>query len=290
MPVMPRSLSRRSILSIVLGGVILSGLLYACAGLGGSRESPWKVSENRMVLPDIGEVAWFAGGEDAVHTVIFVHGTPGSATAWKGYIHDVPAGFRFIAIDRPGFGGSSNRAVTELDRQAKAIEPFLPQRGASAILVGHSLGGPIIARAAIDFPDRVGALVILAGSLDPGLEKINPLQYFGRWWPISRLLPRSLYNSNLELFALETELEKLARDLGRITIPVIIVHGTKDRLVPYDNVAFMEQMMTNARLEIVTLEDRNHFLPWNSRDVVDEAIQKASYMLDESAKAASLID
>lgn len=106
----------------------------------------------------------------------------------------------------------------------------------------------------------------------------------------SRLLPRSLYNSNLELFALETELEKLARDLGRITIPVIIVHGTKDRLVPYDNVAFMEQMMTNARLEIVTLEDRNHFLPWNSRDVVDEAIQKASYMLDESAKAASLID
>lgn len=242
------------------------------------------------MLPDIGELAWFADGEDAVQSVVFVHGTPGSSSAWKGYVHDVPAGFRFVAIDRPGFGASSDNAVPELDRQANALTPFLPEEGPGAILVGHSLGGPIVARAAIDYPDQVGALVIIAGSLDPGLEKINPLQHLGRWWPISKLLPTSLYNSNLELFALEAELGKLKQDLDQLTIPVIVVHGTKDRLVPYDNVAFMKQMMTNATLEVVTLEDKNHFLPWNSKDVVDEAIQRASHMLNESTITVSLID
>lgn len=243
-----------------------------------------------MVLPEIGEVVWFADGEASGQPVVFVHGTPGSATAWKGYIHDVPPGFNFMAMDRPGFGASSSSVVVELDQQARAFIPLLPEDGPGAILVGHSLGGPIIARAAIDFPDQVGALIILAGSLDPDLEKINPLQHLGRWWPISKLLPTSLYNSNLELFALEGELEKLKQDLDRITIPVIIVHGTRDRLVPYDNVAFMKQMMTNARLEVVTLEDENHFLPWNSKDVVDEAIQRASHMLNESTSTVSLID
>lgn len=287
---MPRILSKVSISALLLCGLILLTLLYACAGAVSARDNPWEATRSGKVIPGIGEVIWFAGGEDAARTVAFVHGTPGRASAWKDYIQNVPSGFNFLAIDRPGFGDSPDKAVPELDRQADTLVSLLPDAGGKAILVGHSLGGPIIARAAVDYPDRVGALVIVAGSLDPGLEKINPLQYIGRWWPVSKILPGSLYNSNLEIFALEAELELLKQDLGRLAIPVIIVHGTKDRLVPYENVAYMKQTMTNAALEVVTLEGQNHFLPWNSKDIVDEAIRRASQMMDESGKGISLSD
>lgn len=290
---MPRLTKRKSRVAMLLTILALPVLLYACASLGGGEEKPWRVAENRTKVSGMGDLAWFSGGEEASgleQTVIFVHGTPGSATAWKDYIHNVPPGFRFISIDRPGFGNSEPEAVPELERQALVLGALMKDQEAPVILVGHSLGGPIIAQAAIDYPEQVGALVILAGSLDPALEKINPLQHVGKWWPVSSLLPRALYNANLEIFALEIELENLAKNLHLIEIPVLIVHGTQDRLVPYDNVAYMKQKLTNARVDVVTLEGQNHFLPWNSREAVDQAIKTAATRVDQHEAHRSLID
>lgn len=290
---MLRLTKRKSRIAILLSILVLPVVLYACAGAGGGEEEPWRVNENRTSVSGMADLAWFSGGgtkADAQQTVIFVHGTPGSATAWKDYIHNVPPGFRFLSIDRPGFGNSEPGVVPELERQARALGALMKDQEQPVILVGHSLGGPIIAQAAINFPEQVSALVILAGSLDPALEKINPLQHVGKWWPISSLLPRTLYNANLEIFALEAELEKLGRSLHLIKIPVLIVHGTQDRLVPYENVAYMEQMLTNARVEVVTLEGQNHFLPWNSREAVEQAIKSAATRAKQPEAHRSLID
>lgn len=273
--------------------LVLPVLLYACSGSGGGKEKPWHVAENRTKVSGMEDLAWFSGGEERAapnQTVIFVHGTPGSATAWMDYNHNVPTGFRFVSIDRPGFGNSEPGVVPKLEMQALALGALMKGQKTPVVLVGHSLGGPIIAQAAIDYPEQVGALVILAGSLDPALEKINPFQHVGKWWPVSRLLPRALYNANLEIFALEAELERLGRSLHLIEIPVLIVHGTQDHLVPYENVAYMEQMMTNARLDVVTLEGQNHFLPWNARETVDQAIKTAATRINEADVPRSLTD
>lgn len=211
-----------------------------------------------------------AGDTDGVR-VIFIHGTPGSAGAWDDYLADVPSGFEYIAVDRPGFGESGpDNAVTSLERQARAIEPLL--EGESVILVGHSLGGPIAAMLAVMWPDRVHGAVIAAGSLDPSLEDIHFMQPVGEWWGVRHVLPRSIRNSNRELMALEPELNALAARLDRITAPVEIVHGTADNLVPFENVAFMEREMSGAALTVTVLDGQNHFLPWNSRADIEAAI------------------
>lgn len=282
---MPRLPKRKSFLAALSLLLVLPVVLYACAGPGRSGEEPWRVGANRTQVAGMADLVWYASASDAkekLQPVIFVHGTPGSADAWKEYIHNAPDGFRFIAVDRPGFGSSEHDVVPQLARQGDALAALMNQLDHPVILVGHSLGGPIIARAAIDYPDQVGALVILAGSLDPGLEKINPLQHLGRMWPVSQLLPRALYNANLEIFALEGELEALGERLDDISMPVIILHGTKDGLVPFENVAYMEQMMTNARVEVVPLIGQNHFLPWNSRVFVDQAIKSAAARMSET--------
>jgi len=217
-----------------------------------------------------------AGARDGTR-VIMVHGTPGSATAWADYLLSPPPGIELLALDRPGFGNSGPAdAVTRLADQAAAVSALMPPDDRPVVLLGHSLGGAVVARVAADHPERVSALVLLAASLDPALEAIHPMQRLGAWPPIRALLPRAIRNANAELMALRPELQALADLLPRIMAKVVIVHGTDDDLVPVANVPFMQARLRGARcVKVVMLEGRNHFLPWNSEAAVRDAIRVA---------------
>jgi len=209
--------------------------------------------------------------------LILVHGTPGAATGWADYLATPPAGVEVLALDRPGFGRSGPPgAMPSLADQAAAVRALLPADGRPVVLLGHSLGGPVVARVAADVPGRITALVLVAASLDPALEGIHPVQHVGAWAPVRAMLPRVIRNANTELMALKPELEALALDLPRITAKVVILHGTEDDLVPVANVPFMQARLTGARcVKTRLLPGRNHFLPWNAEAEVRQAIATA---------------
>jgi len=223
------------------------------------------------------QVSALVAGDPHGARLILVHGTPGSATGWNDYLLDPPPGMEVVALDRPGFGRSAALgAVPFLDAQAAAVAALLPMDGRRAVLLGHSLGGAIVARVAANHPTRIAALVLLSASLDPALEVIHPLQWLGAWAPVRWLLPRALAHANAELMALKPELEALASLLPRIAAPVFLVHGTRDDLVPLANVAYLQSRLSGAcSVTTLLLEGRNHFLPWNSADLVRDAIRQA---------------
>ncbi len=211
--------------------------------------------------------------------VVFVHGTPGSAGAFVGYLRrmDLAERFLLISIDRPGFGRTRpRRAEPSLARQAAALTALLaalPAGSPPAILVGHSLGGPVIAKAAVRDPARVGGLVVLAGAFDPAFERVHPLQYLGEAPPFVWLLGRALRNANRELIPLKGELERLRADLTRLRAPILVLHGTRDRLVPYGNVAYLMRMAKRVpRLEARPLAGEDHFIVWTQEEAVEKAI------------------
>jgi pimeloyl-ACP methyl ester carboxylesterase len=190
------------------------------------------------------------------------------------YVLEPVPGTHSVALDRPGFGLSAPEgAVTSLAAQAAAVVALFPQGGERVILVGHSLGGAVVARVAAEHPQRVLALVLLASSLDPAQEVIHPLQPVGQMWPVKWMLPRLLRNANDELMAFKAELDLLQPMLARIQAPTLIVHGTQDDLVPFANVAYMQAQLTHAKcVKTRVLDGVNHFLPWNSEAAVREAI------------------
>lgn len=113
-----------------------------------------------------------AGTNGSVPLILFVHGSPGSWKAWAQYLNDpdLLARTRMIAVDRPGFGGSeAGQAEPSLEQQCQDIAPLLEQAppGQRVLLVGHSFGGPVVCRLAMDHPDKVTDLIVLAGSIDP---------------------------------------------------------------------------------------------------------------------------
>jgi pimeloyl-ACP methyl ester carboxylesterase len=223
------------------------------------------------------KISYLKNGLSSDPLVILVHGTPGSATGWNDYVLSPPEGMEVIAVDRLGFGESGpNQAITSLKEQAEAVASLLPNTNRPVVLLGHSLGGPIVAWVAAHYPSRVSAVVFLAASMDPAEEKIHPMQWVGNWPLVRPFLPRAIRNANSELLALKAELVELEKMLPLIRAKVLIVHGTKDDLVPVSNVAFMQLRLSGTSCVQTTLLDgRNHFLPWNSPEVVRNAIRQA---------------
>lgn len=231
--------------------------------------------------PPGARISFLRAGNPAGPRVVLVHGTPGSATGWADYLLAPPAGADVVALDRPGFGDSApDGAVTSLAAQAAAVMALVPADGRPVVLLGHSLGAPIIAwaaaRLAAEQPQRPVSIVMLAGSLDPAQESIHAMQRFGAWAPVQWVLPRVIRNANAELMVLKPELEALGKMLPAVKAKVVIVHGTADDLVPVANVTYMQARFSGARcISTVLLEGQNHFLPWNSESAVREALRVA---------------
>ena len=172
--------------------------------------------------------------------VIFIHGSPGSAAYYGDYLRELRRECEPIAVDRLGYGESAGvGTVVSFERQAAAIAPLLEERsGVRPILVGHSLGGPIAARVAADYPDRVGGLIVVAGNLNADLE--NPRWYneFARWRILQPFLAGFLKVSNREMWACRVQVEGLETKLDRIACPIVFIQGTSDSLVPYESIRY----------------------------------------------------
>lgn len=204
--------------------------------------------------------------------VMFVHGSPGSSTALMNIATDslITANFMPVLVDRPGFGYSDfGRAEKSLAIQSELLTGVINNYpNSKKILVGHSLGGPLIAKMAMDFPETFSAIVILAGSIDPQLE---PKEWHRK--PMSSpwirwMIPKSFAASNDEIITLKSELEKMLPDWEKIKIPVIVIQGTKDGFVPKENALFAKKMLKNAQVKITMLPGASHFFPFTKPEIV----------------------
>ena len=212
--------------------------------------------------------------------VLMVHGAPGSSDNMTDYLRDkrLTAVAQVVAVDRPGYGFSDfGKAERSVEKQAAAFMPILekhmPPNRRKVILVGHSFGGPVIARMAMDYPQLIDGLVIVAGSVAPELEPKKWYQKPLDWICFRWMLPPAARVCNQEIIPLPEELEKMLPLWKNITCPVTLVHGTNDNLVPVDNVGFAERMLTNSsQIKVDTLKDQNHFILWSHQDLIVDRI------------------
>lgn len=212
-------------------------------------------------------------------TVIFVHGAPGSWTAFIDFFTDTTLlhHAHLIAVDRPGNGYSDfGNAVTSLGSQAALLEPLLRKSKKPPILVGHSLGGPVVARLAMDFPDEVNSLIMVAPSIDPELEPNEAWFRMPLSSPfLSWVLPTAFNVANDEIYHLEDQLEDMIPLWKNIKVPVTVIQGKADKLVPPGNANFAEHMLANSPdVEIEFVPGANHFIPWSHPELIKDAILK----------------
>lgn len=222
------------------------------------------------------ELSYLIHGDETKPRVIFIHGSPGSAVMYGDYLRELGEQAELIAVDRLGYGGSkSSGTVVSFEEQAAAIAPLLEARdGVWPIVVGHSLGGPIATRLAADYPDRVGALVIVAGGLNADLEETHWYNDAARWWIVYPFLADFLRTSNKEMWACKAQVGLLDEKLDRITCPVVVIHGTGDSLVPFEQIEYtIERMADNPELYVLVLIGEDHSVTKLRREEIRETLE-----------------
>lgn len=217
-------------------------------------------------------------GDEHKPLLLFVHGSPGSLSAFIDFLADTSLTNQALVIttDRPGFGHSNfGMAETSLKKQAATLKPILEKFKGNRpiILVGHSLGGPVIARIAMDYPDLVDGLVFVAASIDPALEPDELWFRAPLATPfLSWILPRSFRASNEEIYQLEPQLEEMLPLWKDIKCPVVVIQGKKDSLVPAGNADFAKKMLVNAPVQFILKDDMDHFVPWSNPELIREGV------------------
>lgn len=219
------------------------------------------------------QIAEMAG--EGHRPLMFVHGSPGDWQAWAAYL-DAPGLARYgprIAVDRPGFGGSgAGKVMPDLRTQAAVLVAALPP-GPPAVLVGHSLGGPLVAWMALDHPEKVCGAVMVAGSIAPQLEAPRWYNRLAETMVARWLAPQELIWSNHEIMSLQGELNKLDGEWPRLRRPLVMVQGAKDELVDPRTADYAESRIPAAWLKVVRVPDQGHFVLWNKPELVIEAIR-----------------
>lgn len=139
------------------------------------------------------------GGRLAVHVdgsgppIVLLHAGIVDARAWAPMTpHLIAAGYRVVAFDRRGIGGSVTEDV-EYSNRADVVAVLDALGIGRACLVGNSIGSIIALDTALEFPARVSAVVSVA----PGI---------GGYWPPE---PTGL---EAELFAEAERLEEAGDD------------------------------------------------------------------------------
>jgi pimeloyl-ACP methyl ester carboxylesterase len=99
--------------------------------------------------------------------VVFVHGWLGDISVWRSQATAANSRLRRIFIDLPGFGKSGTPDVEySMDYLAESIRGVMDGAGVDrAVLVGHSMGTPVIRQFYRRYPDRTLGLVAVDGAL-----------------------------------------------------------------------------------------------------------------------------
>jgi len=219
-------------------------------------------------------------GDKSDHSVLFIHGSPGSWEAWAEYLHDSELRSKalMVAVDRPGYGGSDNGVSgTSLKDQARAIIESIQDRYPDQkkwIVVGHSYGGPVALRLAVDYPEAVSSALLLAPAISSKLVRVRWYNRIASLPLVRSLISTSLLRSNEEMYLLSDELLQMQPQLKQIKIPVDVIQGKKDGIVDPENVTFAKEELVNATVETNLLPQRGHFLVWEEYELVKKTLLK----------------
>lgn len=99
-------------------------------------------------------------------TVILVHGWTCDDTTWESQIPALSKDYRVLTLDLPGHGksGAPKDGMLSMDLFARAVESVRSESKAErVVVVGHSMGTPVIVQYARLYPKHVAAMVFVDG-------------------------------------------------------------------------------------------------------------------------------
>ena len=231
---------------------------------------------------------------------LFVHGPSQPAMysrLWKAQVPYLSRYFWVVAIDARG-NGRSDRPLTGYDfdtRYADMLAVLDEATRPPVALVAFSCAGMLAVKYAVEHPERVSHLMLIHAQYSQSLpqpfeEKVARVfrEDFDGWRTrlATKCLPephslkaiedgiRWMGETSPEIYI--EALQQISKDnvwdlLPRVSVPTLILHGTRDPVVPYSHACRFAEAVPGARL--VTFEGGGHSLPGREAAKVNRLIR-----------------
>ncbi|HWP42233.1 MAG TPA: alpha/beta fold hydrolase, partial [Blastocatellia bacterium] len=204
--------------------------------------------------------------------VILLHGSPGTGGDFHLLASKLRQRYRLIIPDLPGFGYST-REIPDYSIRAHAryvIQLMDRLDVESAHVVGFSMGGGVALNLADIAPARVLSLTMLSAIGVQEMEllgdyyinhTLHGLQLCGLWllreaFPHMGWLDDAMIGVAYARNFYDTDQRPLRGVLARFGAPMLIIHGTRDVLVPVEAAREHHRLVAQSEIHLV---DENHF-------------------------------
>ncbi len=236
-----------------------------------------------------------AGAAQDDMPLLLLHGFGASLFSWHKVMPALGERRLTVAFDRPAFGlterplpgewGKGQNPYTLQAQAAQAVALLDALNISRAVWVGHSAGGTVALLAALTYPERVGALVLVAPAVyaDGGFPAwLSPLLHTPQARHLGPLLARSLQKRGPQIIemawhdpaqitvedlagytrplqaenwdralwelTLARQPVRLPDRLDQIAVPVLVITGDDDRIVPTGQSVRLAQALPQAQL------------------------------------------
>ena len=194
-------------------------------------------------------------------TIIFSHGYALEQDSWHYQRRDLRALGRLVFWDqrshgRSGRGPAENATIDQLGHDLESVIAATAPTG-PLVLVGHSMGGLVCASLAVERPELVHALVLIAPA---GAPELRSLQAYARGLVRTFLSARPGLMRTIAEDAIRTGPEALLHGAlfatgssfaGNVSAPTLLIWGARDRLIPVELAAEWQRAIPQARLEVI---------------------------------------
>jgi pimeloyl-ACP methyl ester carboxylesterase len=281
--------------------ICLAAMFYAFAIVQAQEEWPHVVA-SKDGTPISYEV--YGAGEP---TLVFVHGWSCDARYWREQLSYFSKKHRVVMLDLAGHGHSgstrSKYTMKAFGEDVQAVTEAINSR--SVILIGHSMGGSVIAEAARLMPDRVKGII--------GVDTLDNIEYLLTREDLDQMLAplKSDFKAGSKEFIkqmIASDMDPLMREwiladvssappavavsamnemmsqyitgdaariFEEIRIPVIVVNGD---LYPIDFEANRRHMFS---FDATVLEKADHFLMMDRAEKFNQALSRAIEMISQ---------
>lgn len=227
--------------------------------------------------------------------LLFIHGAGGSHRVWEhqvGFFRDA------VVIDLPGHGvGPGKRSI---DGYVGEVKRFCDERGLkNVVMVGHSMGGAIAQKFALDHPEYLRAIVLVCTgarlrvatvifgkierNYDEAVELIMELSFSDK---VRREMKEKAAGEMKKISAEVSYGDFEACDkfnvmdrVKEINVPTLIVCGMEDRLTPLKYSEYLKDNIPNSKLE--TIADAGHMVMLEKPEEFNQRLENFVKELDK---------
>lgn len=220
--------------------------------------------------------------------LLFIHGAGESHKIWENQIKFFSD---LVAVDLPGHGvGVGKRTI---DEYIEYVKKFCDERGLkNIVMVGHSMGGAIVQKFALDHPEYLKAIVLVCTGaklrVTPLIFEAIKRDYAQAVELITKLAFSSKATSEIKEKAAE-EMRNISPEvtygdfeacdrfnimdrLKEITVPTLIICGFEDQLTPVKYSEYLKNNILNSKLEIIA--DAGHMVMLEKQKEFNEILEK----------------